>query len=93
MTQATEPDRSGGLGSFQQGILGILTGVVNTVGIPYVAKELNLTSTTDAAGNLRYSAAPTPPTAQERARTLLANPMVLIGGALVLGFVIWKVAK
>ena len=90
---STDADASGGLGSFQSGALGILTGIISTVGMPYLAKELNLQQTTDAAGNVRYAGAPTQPTGTEQAKSVLTSPLFLIGAAALAGLVIWKVLK
>lgn len=89
----TDQDASGGLGSFKDGALGILTGLVSTVGMPYLAKELNLQQTTDAAGNVRYAGAPTQATPAQAAQSVLTSPLFLLGGALLIGLIIWRVAK
>jgi len=86
MAAITENDASGGLGSFKQNLLGILTGAVQTVGIPYLAKELNLTSTVSADGNERYAAAPAKPTAKEQVSTMI--PIAIIGGIVIVGLVL-----
>jgi hypothetical protein len=89
----TDPDASGGLGSFKDGALGILTGIVQTVGLPYLAKELNLQQTTDAAGNVRYAGTPTQATGAEQAKSVLTSPLFLIGAAALVGLIIWRATR
>jgi hypothetical protein len=74
----TDPDASGGLGSVQPGLWGLLTGAVNTVGIPWAAKELGLQATVDSTGTTRYAGAPQKaPDATDVLGSVLRSPLVL----------------
>lgn len=83
----TDPDASGGLGSFSKDLWGVLTGALSQVAAPALGKALDLQATTDAQGNLRYAASPAPPTkVSAQVTDLLKNPLVMIVGiALVVG--------
>lgn len=93
MQTQTDPDASGGLGSFKTSALGFLTGIVQTVGIPYLAKELNLTETMDASGTVRYAGAPSGNNGLERTKDVLTHPLFMVGALALFGFIIWRQTK
>lgn len=94
MSLVTDPDASGGLGSIQPGVWGLLTGVVNTVGIPWAAKELGLQQTVDASGTLRYAGAPAQaPAVSDHLSAALRSPLVLALLAVGVVAIVVKVVK
>lgn len=95
---ATEPDASGGLGSFASDVLGILTGAAGTIAQSPVAlgRLLNLgdlTATVDAQGRTQLAAAPAPePSAAARASDMLKNPLFIVG-ALAVGALLFAALR
>ncbi|MBM0105607.1 hypothetical protein JM946_12645 [Steroidobacter sp. S1-65] len=84
----TEPDASGGLGSYSRDLWGVLTGALGAVAAPALGRllDVNTVATVGTDGVVRYAATPTPePSVADRARGLLDSPVVLIGVAVVVG--------
>lgn len=89
----TEPDASGGLGSYTRDLWGVLTGALSVVAAPALGQllDINTTAVVGADGNIRYAATPSAePTAAQQARSALNNPVVLlgIGAVVILGIVL-----
>jgi len=81
----TEPDASGGLGSYSRDLWGILTGALNVVAAPALGQllDINTTSTVGADGQVRHAATPSAPAP---APSALSNPLVIVG--LIVGVVL-----
>lgn len=92
----TDPDASGGLGSFASDLLGTLTGGLKAVTAGELIKRYGYGDFTDlptinANGQVRPGAAPTSPYAG--IGSIASNPLVILGAVLVVGLVIIKLVR